>query len=234
MAKNGVHANDNRGKTPMEKNIAVTDESGKIYGVTYPKRAKGLVKHGRARFIDDNTICLACPPNKKILEDDEMSENYINETAIPTEEQIKLQPEPAEAPVPGTITAEALLSRIDRIIENTAYIKDAFAILGSIEPVSDHPDYANQSRATALGEIVTAREATNQQTIRLLEKMYDDVKPDKVAKNVTGDTTVQFKQLFETFLEHDYDVPEQLIEAVSRSIMDVAMFDATSQRTKKG
>ena len=46
----------------MEKNITIVDEQGNAYGATYPKRAKGLVKNGRARFVDENTICLACPP----------------------------------------------------------------------------------------------------------------------------------------------------------------------------
>jgi hypothetical protein len=56
------------------KKIAVVDESGKCYEATYLKRAKGLVKHGRARFIDENTICLACPPdNLKYTEDNSMT-----------------------------------------------------------------------------------------------------------------------------------------------------------------
>ena len=59
---------------PIEKNIVVVDEQGNEYEATYPKRAKGLVKNGRARFIDENTICLACPPNIE-LEDKTMSEN---------------------------------------------------------------------------------------------------------------------------------------------------------------
>ena len=63
--------------TPIEKNIIVVDEQGKTYEATYPKRAKGLVKNGRARFIDENKICLLCPPNTK-LEDNDMSntENF--------------------------------------------------------------------------------------------------------------------------------------------------------------
>ena len=44
------------------------------------KRAKGLVKNGRARFINENTICLACPP-KEYLEDNEM-ENKLTEKEI--------------------------------------------------------------------------------------------------------------------------------------------------------
>lgn len=57
----------------MIKNIAVIDEQGNRYEATYPKRAKGLVKNGRARFVDEKTICLACPPYKS--EDKIMSEN---------------------------------------------------------------------------------------------------------------------------------------------------------------
>ena len=42
----------------MTKNILVTDERGNIVGTTYPKRARGLVKSGRAEFVDGSTICL--------------------------------------------------------------------------------------------------------------------------------------------------------------------------------
>lgn len=44
--------------TPIEKNIIVTDADGKAIGSTYPKRAKGLVKNGRAEYADDQTIRL--------------------------------------------------------------------------------------------------------------------------------------------------------------------------------
>ena len=69
----------------MTKNIVVVDEQGNQYEATYPKRAKGLVKNGRARFVDENTICLACPPNME-LEDKEMSE-YTMDSAnnVPAE-----------------------------------------------------------------------------------------------------------------------------------------------------
>ena len=69
-----------RGATPIEKNIIVVDEQGNEYEATYLKRAKGLVKNGRARFINENTICLACPP-KEYLEDNKM-ENKLTEREI--------------------------------------------------------------------------------------------------------------------------------------------------------
>ena len=42
----------------MEKTIRVVDEYGNSYQPTYPKRAKGLVRSGRARFLTEDTICL--------------------------------------------------------------------------------------------------------------------------------------------------------------------------------
>lgn len=51
------------GATPIEKNVIVTDELGEKLGETYPKRAKGLIKNGRARYVSDGEICLnTCPP----------------------------------------------------------------------------------------------------------------------------------------------------------------------------
>ena len=50
------------GRTPIIKNISVIDAQGNEYEATWPKRAKGLVKNGRARFVNETTICLACPP----------------------------------------------------------------------------------------------------------------------------------------------------------------------------
>jgi len=59
----------------MTKNIEVVDEFGFSYGVTYPKRAKGLVKNGRARFENDEKIILTRPPEHLIMEDNTMSDN---------------------------------------------------------------------------------------------------------------------------------------------------------------
>lgn len=46
------------------KLINVIDENGKSYSSTYVKRAKGLVKHDRAYWVDDSTICLRVPLSK--------------------------------------------------------------------------------------------------------------------------------------------------------------------------
>jgi hypothetical protein len=93
-----------RGMIPIAKNIIVIDWQGNEYEATYPKRAKGLVKNGRARFVDEHTICLACPPNI-ILEDNYMSDNMINEKT-------------EAASNPMTPTLDYILSRIDQIIND--------------------------------------------------------------------------------------------------------------------
>ncbi len=84
--KNSIHtANHNKGEIPITKNIRVIDEQGNEHEATYPKRAKGLVKNGRARFVDENTICLACPPDTN-LEENRMTENTV--TAVQDNETI--------------------------------------------------------------------------------------------------------------------------------------------------
>ena len=95
-----------KGETPIEKNVRVIDEQGNEYEATYPKRAKGLVKHGRARFLSDDLICLACPPNSDDLEDSQMKDFLFHkrDDAQPT----PVVPEAAGAPeVPVTPVAPA-------------------------------------------------------------------------------------------------------------------------------
>ncbi len=65
-------------KTEGKKTVIVIDEQGKKLESTYPKRAKGLIKNGRARVVDENTICLVDLPKHLILEDNKMNNNNIN------------------------------------------------------------------------------------------------------------------------------------------------------------
>lgn len=144
---------------PIGKNIIVVDEQGNYYEATYPKRAKGLVKNGRARFIDENTICLACPPCD--MEDNNMSNNTEN-MAIDTKPTEKL-------------TMEYVLGQIEKIATETEYLHNAISELSKTNSVGPG-DVGTQEKAHALGEIVTSREHTNQRLLSLYEKMYDDLK----------------------------------------------------------
>lgn len=133
--------------TPIEKNIIVVDEQGNHYGATYPKRARGLVKHGRARFMDEHTICLACPPENE-TEDKNMSEQIENRTAT-------------------EYTLDYVLKQIERIAADTEYLREAVAKCAA----------ANDGTGMALGDMVASRERTNQKLIDLYQQMYKDLKP---------------------------------------------------------
>lgn len=158
ITKNRIHYSGitSKGEIPTEKNIIVVDEQGNEFEATYPKRAKGLVKNGRARFIDENKICLACPP-KIIMEENEMEE--------------------------CTYSIEYILSQIAKIQEQTEYLNTAIeklSLMGDGE--SGDPgspgNIQGQAKAQAIGDIVRCRETTNQKMLSLYEKMYDDLRPE--------------------------------------------------------
>ena len=140
------------------KNVEVVDEAGNVYEPTWPKRAKGLVKNGRARFVEENKICLACPPVMK-TEDKQMS-NTNN--------------------IFGEMTVQDILVRIASIVNQTSYIAEVAEALktmgdGDSGDSCSPGNLMGQAKAEALGAIVTTREATNQQILKLYEKMYDDM-----------------------------------------------------------
>ena len=140
------------------KNVEVVDEAGNVYEPTWTKRAKGLVKNGRARFVEENKICLACPPVMK-TEDKQMS-NTNN--------------------IFGEMTVQDILVRIASIVNQTSYIAEVAEALKSMGDGDSGDMYSpgnvmGQAKAEALGAIVTTRETTNQQILKLYEKMYDDL-----------------------------------------------------------
>ncbi len=183
--KKQYHFIYNKGMIPIEKNIVVVDEQGNEYEATYPKRAKGLVKNGRARFIDENTICLACPPNIE-LEDKIMSENKkvdSNNNSTPNNSGTSKEIAEAMANLLDSttgkrssekLTMDYLLGKLEEISLGQAFLTDAISELGKMK--SGGPgDVGTQEQAKAVGEIIKAREATNQKLIALYEKMYDDL-----------------------------------------------------------
>ena len=142
----------------MEKNIEVVDEAGNVYEPTWPKRAKGLVKQGRARFVNENRICLACPPIMK-TEDEHMS-NVKN--------------------IFGDITVSDILQQIRHVTEQNEHITAAYGALttmgdGDSGDCGAPGNIMGKAKAEAVAEVVRARETTNQQILRLYEKMYDDL-----------------------------------------------------------
>lgn len=150
----------------MTKNVNVVDDLGNRYVPTYAKRAKGLVKNGRARWVDENTICLACPPDDMNLEDTKMDKNKIN---------------PIDGMVVETKTAELtaarngmtlmdILERMDKIIAQGAELANV------VQQIKDLPvDFNGKGRSEDLVSIYKNREKTNQKMLNMLETMYNDM-----------------------------------------------------------
>lgn len=186
-----------RGTAPIAKNIIVTDENGAVYEATYPKRAGGLVKNGRARFIDENTICLARPPHQlegKLMKTaDIVNDTQPNPKEAETvrEQQVQQETDESVKTARGTepsgesaqLSMEFVLSRIDKIINDTAYLHEALDVLKDMAPSAAPGDVAGQARGDAIGNVVKAREETNRKLLEMLQKMYDDLRP----KDLSGD-----------------------------------------------
>jgi hypothetical protein len=130
----------------MIKNITVVDETGETYEATYPKRAKGLVKKGRARFVNETTICLAHPPD---MEGKKVSSEWIGTENCQEEMQRR------------GLNDGYIMEKIDQILRDGQYIKQAIAQM----------ETANEAAAMALANIAEYRERTNQSMIHLLEQM---------------------------------------------------------------
>ena len=143
--------------TPIEKNVIVVDELGNEYEATYPKRAKGLVKNGRARFVDENTICLACPPeNMEVNMSITLKE--IWDRIVATQDALE--------------KIDALAFKVQSVRECSAYVE----IEGSEhcgEPLPYFEEVATLKICT-IKEMVNEREATLRQLLDFYMRLYDD------------------------------------------------------------
>ena len=168
----------------MQKTVQVVDEAGIRYEATWERRARGLVKNGRARFIDENTICLACPPNKQniISEDMKMTntenikENNLTAEAAAAEEMTST----------GKYSLEYALEQIEKIANDMSVIMKA---LDTISTMENEPTLEKGGSADELAkdtaDIVRCRETTNQKLIAFYEKMVDDCKPRREGQQST-------------------------------------------------
>jgi hypothetical protein len=178
--------------------VIVTDERGNKYEATYPKRAKGLVKKGRARFIGENEICLTARPPNSLLEDDCMNEHTYTS---PANEAPEMPNDEAAYSIGG------ILSRISSILSDTSYIRSALDTLSEI-PLQGGHDIGAANKAEAIAHVVEAREATNQQTLRFLERMYIDLVPQRIPPEI-----VKFREIVDS-LKGFEDLDEEFVAGI--------------------
>lgn len=155
-----------------QKKVRVLDEAGREYEATYMKRAKGLVKNGRARFADDSqtVIILACPPNQNlILEDDTMNEQNNNTNVT-------------ENTATETYTYEYALKQIELLTKQVDHIHLAISELGHLENEGTPCGGSAKSVAEGIADVVRCRETTAQKLIDFYAKMYEDLKPRSQAQ----------------------------------------------------
>jgi len=190
---------------PIGKNIMVVDEQGNVYEATYPKRAKGLVKNGRARFIAENKICLACPPNS-ILEDKTVNKAPNNEEMDINEETNK--------PSTPVLSMDYVLTRIDQILNDTTHVHEAIAAIRDM-PVNEGMNNmaGDTARGEAISNTVQSRETTNQQLIRLLEKMYDDLKPKETSEEIQ-----KFQQLTDALCKYPTETAVEILKKAAQQM----------------
>jgi len=190
--------------------VIVVDSQGNEYEATYPKRAKGLVKSGRARFVGENKICLACPPNDN-LEDNKMSEN-INKVVTENEKEI---------------SASSILREIANIQKDNSHIFDALKQLESVK--SEGPgDIGAEEKAKAIANVVKCRETTNQRLIDFYERAYFDCiaekKADRTEKiNMIKDILISYLNQSAQDFEGDmlFDIKEFVQSQLNLLIMDI-------------
>lgn len=209
----GAQTLNNQGRTPITKNIRVVDAAGTHLQSTYPKRALGLVKHGRARFIDDETIELLRPPDPQ-----------GKETTMHTQAQDHTMT--ATAPFGGSrdasrvqapardLTANDLLQRIDMLITETAYLRESVEALASIESAGvgeagSPGDIGAQAKARAIASVVEQREQTNQKMIELLARMYDDLSPTVITKKASR--SPEEMKLIERLIDQSSEMSEDTL-----------------------
>lgn len=157
-----------RGMIPIEKNIIVVDENGTVFESTWLKRANGLVKKGRARWLDEQTICLACPPEP--MEDNEMENMKQAETVAERVDDTESAKQPDNKL--GNLTIEGLLDRMDAIRKEMLFMNELLSTMENITNQGGEDDAGHIAEATSQAFI--ARETTCQQQLRFLEKIYND------------------------------------------------------------
>ena len=104
------------------------------------------------------------------------------------------------------LTLETLLEKIDRIVVENDYIRDAMKAFGAAEEIDNLVEMAS-----TLASIVEVRERTNRDIIALYSKMYEDLRPDKMQ---------QLKQINEIFKCTD-PPPHQFVKDIASKLLGI-------------
>ena len=175
----------------MEKNVTVIDEEGKVIGVTYPKRAKGLIKKGRARLVSENTVCLACPPDEN-LEDIKMENITENKAVEKTEE----------------VTLKYVLDKLDEVrksfLESEEEQISLICAPNEMDPDTFDPELLPsifQNYYDSITKIKTLSQTTLQQFVGVYANMINELKQSEVAAVINPEERKEFVELVREYMD---------------------------------
>ncbi len=191
---------------PIEKNIRVRDENGNELEPTWPKRARGLVKSGRARFVSEDTIILTASDETKRSLPRDTEDKKMPETAYSDKNKdiavINVDGDaaqtggadsiPDEKTSKDRITIKEILDRIEKLVSDQEALNSAIERVQAIgSGGGDQPgspgDIAGQAKAQAIAEMIRSRETTVQKTLDFYMKVYEDLKPNDQLNHKTAD-----------------------------------------------
>ena len=203
MEKNGNRETE---ASAPQKCVQVTDEAGNRYEATYPKRARGLVKHGRARFTDESQteIMLTCPPNQNlILEDHTMTEQNTNIRATENETVVANENTATEKNAPQ-LTAKEIFDQITvlqrQMVESSynALYRLTDATNGICGDGCFESDDAKGEAIESVASTFRLREETYQTMLKLYQQMYNDLRGDQKAEQ----TCAKIEAISDAFANH--------------------------------
>lgn len=137
--------------TPIEKNVIVVDEQGNELHRTYARRAKGLVKKGRAQFVAEDTICLTDPSGLR-EEETPMNTNLTVHEIFTQMTQLQQQ-----------------LASNEMSMDHLRHSLDS-ALCYEVDEISEIVEN--------VCSVFTSRERTLQNLLRMYEQMYADLKTE--------------------------------------------------------
>ena len=230
MEKNGNRKTE---ASAPQKTVQVTDEAGNRYEATYPKRAKGLVKHGRARFTDESQteIILTCPPNHNlILEDKTMTEQMNNTQVTENETVVANENTVAEKNAPQ-LTAREIFDQIAvlqrQIVESSynALYRLTDATNGICGDGCFESDEAKGEAIESVARAFRMREETCQTMLEMYQQMYNDLKDQRSEydriKNMLLDTYERRVILVKESDDLDDGMRFELLVQLSREITNI-------------
>lgn len=152
----------------MTKNITVTDENGNITGSTYPKRASGLIKKGRARWINAETICLCAQNTEGTIMANNFYEIFDNQL---TKMQEQINSDNPETAMPVRMQ---ILKTMETFMAQEQKTKILDIVQVQLEALKN--DLDRTAASCLLNEEVSVfriREETKQHMLELMNKLVD-------------------------------------------------------------